>query len=52
MKKFSNISNISFLVKKGYNILKILKEHEKIACDSRSACDSYDNKLSYVISSS
>lgn len=47
--RLPNISNISFPVKQGFNLLNILNDKKIIACSSGSACDSPDNKPSHVM---
>ncbi|MBK9017977.1 MAG: aminotransferase class V-fold PLP-dependent enzyme [Saprospiraceae bacterium] len=47
--RLPNISNISFPVKDGYNLMNILKENEYVACSSGSACDTSENKPSHVL---
>jgi cysteine desulfurase len=47
--RVSNISNISFPVKPGYNFLELISSMGIIACSSGSACDSADNRPSHVM---
>lgn len=47
--RLPNISNVSFPIRPGGNLLEDITEHAIVACSSGSACDTADNRPSHVM---